>query len=297
MRHLLVAAYCACAFTAAHAGVLFDDFSYADTSALEQHGWKIRSALGHPGIPGARWDAQPVQLTKDSSQPGNRLLRLRAQTDGRAIGTAQAQVCHQRKYFEGTYAARVHFTDLPKSGVDGDPVIQAFYLISPLRFDFDPTFSEVDWEYLANGGWASPKTRLYGITWQTVQIEPWQAFNQAHEEPGSHAGWQILSMQVAHGKTRHYLNGRLLAEHGGRNYPVVPMSLNFSLWFSPGGLLAPTAEPRAYEFEVDWVYHAQNQVLDHAQLIEAVQSMRKQGIARQDVVTAPTPPLESSCDL
>jgi hypothetical protein len=34
-----------------------------------------------------------------------------------------------------------------------------------------------------------------------------------------------------------FLDGELRAEHGGRNYPVVPMAINFNLWFSPGGLL------------------------------------------------------------
>ena len=92
--------------------------------------------------------------------------------------------------------------DEPAQGPDGDVVIQSFYLVSPLRFAFDPEFSEVDWEYLPNGGWGSDATRLYGITWQTVRLEPWQAFNQSHEEPGSLNGWHVLMMQIADGKTR-----------------------------------------------------------------------------------------------
>jgi hypothetical protein len=281
----------------AHAGTFFDDFSYAVAGELARGGWQIREQPGHPGIAGARWSEQGVQLVDDPAKRGNRLLRLRAHTDGRAEGTAQAQLCHARKYFEGTTAARVRFTDVPTQGMDGDPVIQAFYLISPLQQDLDPTFSEVDWEYLPNGGWGSPLTRLYGITWQTVQIEPWRAFNQAREASGSHAGWQTLVMQIAGGKTRHYLNGRLLAEHGGRNYPVVPMSLNFSIWFSPGGLLAPGAEARAYEMEVDWVFHAQNAVLTPKQVSTAVRTLQRQGVQREDSVVPPEPALESLCNL
>ena len=64
------------------------------------------------------------------------------------------------------------------------------------RFDYDPQFSEVDWEYLPNGGWGSDKTRLYGVSWQTVQIDPWEAHNSAHEEFGSFDGWHTLLMQV-----------------------------------------------------------------------------------------------------
>ena len=78
----------------------------------------------------------------------------------------QAQVCHERKALYGTYAARVRFSDQPASGAGGDPVIQAFHAASPLRHDFDPEFSQVDWQYLANGGRGSEKTRLYAIAWQ-----------------------------------------------------------------------------------------------------------------------------------
>lgn len=66
-----------------------------------------------------------------------------------------------------------------------DAPVQAFYLISPLRHDLDPEFSEVDWENLPNGGWGSGKTRICGISWQTVQLEPWPAYNQVHQRPGS----------------------------------------------------------------------------------------------------------------
>jgi hypothetical protein len=175
-------------------------------------------------------------------------------------------------------------------------VVQTFYAVSPLRFDFDPEFSEIDWEYLPNGGWGSERTRLYGITWQTVRVEPWQAFNQAHEEFASVDGWHVLVMQVAGGKTRHYLDGRLLAEHGGRNYPVVPMAISFNLWFSPGGLMAPSSEPRVYQQDVDWVFHARGQVLSPQQVTQQVLALRRKGVTQTDAVPATQPPLPSSCD-
>jgi hypothetical protein len=167
------------------AALFFDDFSQPDLDALRRAGWVPRSAAGHPGPVGARWEPSLLGLLDDPAQGGNRLLRLRAATDGSAAGTQQSQLCHRRQYLEGSYAARVRFVNTPAQGVDGDPVIQAHYLISPLRHDLDPDFSEVDFEYLANGGWASAQTRLYAINWQTVQIEPWRSFNQAHERPGA----------------------------------------------------------------------------------------------------------------
>lgn len=278
------------------AALFFDDFSDADAAALALAGWQVRSAAGHPGVPGARWASGGVSLVDDPNRPGNRLLQLQARTDGTPAGTEQAQICQRRKFLWGTYAARVHLADEPASGADGDPVIQAFYAVSPLRHAFDPQFSEVDWEYLPNGGWGSPATRLYGISWQTVQVEPWQAHNSAHERPGSLQGWHTLSMQVRPDAVRMFVDGRLHGRHGGRNVPVVPMALAFNLWFSPGGLLPASAVPRTWRMQVDWVFHAAGEVLTARQVRQAVQQLRHGGIARMDTVPEAQPPLESRCD-
>ncbi|MDC8785061.1 glycoside hydrolase family 16 protein [Roseateles koreensis] len=292
----VAAAVAATASGTASAGLFFDDFSYPDTAGLLNQGWAARSKAGHPGVPGAQWDPAQLRMVADPTQPGNRLLRLQAVTDGTGAGTRQVQLCHARKYLEGTYAARVRFSDTPVRGADGDPVIQTFYVVSPLQFDLDPEFSELDFEYLPNGGWGSDKTRLYGITWQTARIEPWLAYNQSHEEFTSVDGWHVLMLQVAGGKTRHYLDGRLLAEHGGRSYPVVPMSINFNLWFSPGELLAQSAEPRVYEQDVDWVFHARQKVLSPRQVLAEVRRLRAAGVTQVDTVPVGQPALPSPCD-
>lgn len=277
-------------------GVFFDDFNHADRAALAAQGWKLRSQQGHPGIEGAAWSPEAITLVDDPQQPGNRLLRLAARTDGTPQGTAHAQLCHERKYFEGTYAARVRFSDTPVTGPDGDVVVQTFYAVSPLRFDFDPEYSELDWEYLPNGGWGDPKTRLYGVTWQTVSLNPWKAYNQPLQVFRPLAGWHVLVMQVGGGKARWYLDGELLAEHGGRNYPAVPMSINFNLWYSPGGLLPGVDAARVYEQDVDWVYHARNRLLSPAEIEAAVATLRQRGLAQADSVPPSDPPLASTCD-
>ena len=277
-------------------GLFFDDFSYADLSALRARGWTPRSQAGHPGVEGATWSADQLSLQDDPLVQGNRLLRLSARTDGTGAGTRQAQVCHARKYLAGTYAARIRFTNTPVAGIDGDPIIQTFYAVTPLRHDFDPDFSELDWEYLPNGGWGSDKTRLYGIAWQTVRISPWQSHNQAHEEFVTLRGWHVLMMQVAQGQVKLFLDGRQVAQHGGRNYPVSPMSINFNLWFSPGGLLPKTDQPRHYEQDVDWVLHTRNQVLSPAQVDAEVARLLAAGVATVDTVPVPEPVLSSHCD-
>ena len=276
--------------------LFFDDFSQSDLAALTRDGWIVRDKPGHPGIEGASWGAANLALVEDPMQRGNRLLRLVARTDGTPQGTSHAQLCQARKFFEGTYAARIRFSDAPVQGPDGDVIVETFYAVSPLRFDFDPEYSELDWEYLPNGGWGDKRTRLYGVTWQTARINPWKAYNQPHEAFRSVDGWHVLMMQAADGKTRFYLDGVQLDQHGGRNYPAVPMSLNFNLWYSPGGLLPGVSEQRIYEQDVDWVFHARNRLLSPAEVDAAVQGLRQRGVAHLDNVPAANPPLESSCD-
>ncbi len=288
---------------AADPALFFDDFSYTSIEALRAGGWQLREAPGHPGVPGATWRSDAAQIVDDPALHGNRLLRLTARTDGTPAGTVQAQACHARKSLYGTYAARVRFSDKPASGGNGergDPVIQAFYAVSPLTHDFDPEFSEVDWEYLANGGWGSEKTRLYAIAWQTVRVEPWQAHNQAQEIFGSLAGWHTLQVQVedkrAGGRSRWFLDGQQVAQHGGRNHPVVPMSISFSLWFSPTGLLPASSQPRVWVQDVDWVLHAAGRVLTPTEVDAEVRRLRGRGVARLDTVPRPEPPLADRCD-
>ena len=278
-------------------GLFFDDFSYAAPAEMAAHGWQLRSGQGHPGLPGARFDAGAIALVDDPAQPGNRLVRMTATTDGTGPGTVQAQFCHQRKYLDGTYAARVRFSDAPRSGADGDFVVESFYAVAPLAHAFDPDFSEVDWEYLPNGGWGSPRTRLYAISWQTVRIDPWEAHNSPHEEFASFDGWHTYVMQVGRGEVRQFVDGREVAVHGGRNVPVVPMTLSFNLWFAAGGTLPAGGAPRVYDEDVDWVFHARDATLAPAEVDARVRALRAAHTSRTDTVPAADPPLPARCDI
>src|ERR1041385_2190371 len=100
--------------------LLFDDFSYSNTSQLKRHGWIIRTAPGWPGVPGATWSEGDVSIQSDPDRPGNRIVRMVSTTDGTPAHTRQTQICQQRKFLEGTYAARVRFTDTSLSGPAGD---------------------------------------------------------------------------------------------------------------------------------------------------------------------------------
>src|SRR5262245_22913548 len=205
-------------------GILFDDFNYRspDDPGLARRQWIVRTAPGGPGLPDARWSKTGIAFIADPDQPGNHLMQLKASTDGIPANTQQAELCHQRKFYEGTYASRIRFTDAPLRGPTGDQIVQTFFTITPLRFDLDSEYGELDFEYLPNGGWGSTGPSLYLTTWETYRNDPWLADNIHTRRDGSLAGWHICLMQVAEGKVSYYVDGALQAEHGGKYYPETP---------------------------------------------------------------------------
>lgn len=274
--------------------ILFDDFSYSTQAEMIANGWIIRSGPGWPGVPGATFRPENVSFVDYPDQADNRLLRMTSSTDGTSENTYQTQVCHQRKYLEGTYAARVRFSDEPVSGVDGDEVVQTFYTITPYVQPLDPDYSEMDYEYLPNGGWGGADLTFYVTTWETVQIEPWNADNTSNSMQGSLAGWHTLVTQVSGGTVRYFIDGTLIAQHGGDYYPDAPMSINFNLWFIDGGLTQAEGV-REYQEDVDWVFHQANALLMPEDVNARVNELRKDSVTFQDAVEAGI--RESPCDL
>ncbi|HKE45117.1 MAG TPA: glycoside hydrolase family 16 protein [Steroidobacteraceae bacterium] len=274
--------------------VLFDDFNYTSPREFERNGWIMRTAPGWPGVEGALWSGNVTLGVEDPEHPGNYVLRMTATTDGTT--TRQAQFCHQRKYYEGTFAARARFHDAPASGPDGDQVVETFYFISPLKAPLDPDYSEIDFEYLPNGGWGGGPLTLYVTTWETFRPEPeWLQINTSRAVQGSREGWHTVVAQVAAHTVNYYVDGELLATHGEPYYPEVPMSINFNLWFIKGGLAA-SGESRRYVEDIDWVFHQKDAVVAPARVEELVKEMRHAGVTFRDTVPAMNPPLSSPCN-
>ncbi|HEX6283820.1 MAG TPA: glycoside hydrolase family 16 protein, partial [Pyrinomonadaceae bacterium] len=276
--------------------VFFDDFSYTSTEAMKKNGWIIRTEPGWPGIPGATWSEQGVSLMKSPDDPGVQFVRMISGTDGTPANTTQTQICHERKYLEGTYAARVRFTDQPLSGPGGDQLVQSFYTISPLKAPMDLDYSELDFEYLPNGGWGIEGPTLYATTWETFSPEPnWKKDNVFKTTNGSQAGWHFLVTQVMDKKVRYFVDGKLFAEHGGEYYPEDTMSINFNLWFIRDGMIKST-EMRKYHEDIDWVFFQNGVALLPEQVEATVKAMRSKGTNFTNDVPPKTPPLKSPCN-
>lgn len=274
--------------------ILFDDFSYSTHAEMTSNGWILRDGSGWPGVPGATFRPENVSFVDYPDQAGNRLLRMTSSTDGTRENTYQTQICHQRKYLEGTYAARVRFSDEPVSGTDGDEVVQTFYTITPYVQALDPDYSEMDYEYLPNGGWGGADLTFHVTTWETVQIEPWNADNTSNSIHGSLAGWHTLVTQVSGGTVRYFIDGTLIAQHGGAYYPDAPMSINFNLWFIDGGLTQAEGV-REYQEDIDWVFHEAGTLLMPAEVTARVDELRNASITFRDTVLSGIQ--ESPCDL
>lgn len=274
----------------------FDDFSYLNKTQLAKNGWIVRTEPGWPGVPGATWSQAGVTIVKDPSNPQNSIIRMTSSTDGTSTNTTQTQICHQRKYLEGTYAARVRFTDKPVSGPGGDQLVQSFYTISPLKAPMDLDYSELDWEYLPNGGWGIDGPTLYATTWETFSPEPnWKKDNVFETIRTAQGGWHTLVTQVMDGKVRYFLDGKLFVEHGGNYYPEDTMSINFNLWFIRDGM-AKVSGVRKYEEDIDWVFFQAGMRLTPENVDDAVADLRRQRIKFRDTVPPKVPTLVSPCN-
>ena len=251
--------------------MLFDDFSYSMSSQMPSNGWYVRSGGGGPGAANGTWSADYVSFYDDSdaSSPNNKIMRMKASTQGAGGPTVQSQVTFDGGYIKGTYAARVYFNNDPISGPDGDHIVETFYTITPLEFDNAPDYSELDFEYLANGGWGTGDSTMFLTSWETYQPDPWVADNTHDFLSDDYSGWHVLMMQVDDDEIRYYIDKDLVATHSGKYYPETPMSINFNIWFIDTGFINNTEE-RVYEQEVDWLYFAKDQIISVEYIVEQV---------------------------
>jgi hypothetical protein len=262
---------------------MFDDFDYTSSADpnLAAHGWSVRTAAGGPG---ATWSANAITFPADSSNPGGHVMQLSASTDGTAANTVQSEIdTSARKFFQGTYAARVYFTDTPATGPNGDDINETFYTISPLNGCDDPNYSEDDYEYLPNGGWGIAGPRMYTTTWYTYCPSPYSQDNSSTSVVQSWAGWHTLVETVMNGTVTYYIDGNEYWSTTGKYYPREDMTIDFNMWFI-NGYLTSGSTPRTWDEQVAWVYYANGQVLTTAQVNSNVSALTSAGTNFEDTV-------------
>ncbi|MEU6623954.1 glycoside hydrolase family 16 protein [Streptomyces litmocidini] len=251
-------------------GTLFDDFHYsgADDPDLAAHGWEIRTGGGGPGIKDT-WSADGVDFPSDTTAQGGRALQLRSSTDGTAQGTRQVEVQTTGKnFFTGTFAARVHLSDKPTSGRNGDHVVQTFFPISPS--DSSDKYSELDFEYLPNGGWGSVGPRLDNVSW--YKADPPDRIS--HTLNRRLEGWHTMVITAMDGKVTYSLDGEELFTSSGKYVPREKMDIHFSNWFVD---LPFTGGTRTWDVKVNWVYHKADEAVSPADVQKTVDGFYSAG--------------------
>lgn len=250
---------------------MFDDFSYATTGSPAANGWSIRGEGGSPGPAGSAFDPSLVSFSESGGQT---VMQLDAVTDGTPAGTRQAEIASPEKYLEGTYAARVYFTDRPAGGGTGSKINQTFFTING---EDGSGYSELDFEYLSAGGWGSSGPTMFETSWATPG-DP-----VSDQQGSSLAGWHDLAMTVTGGTVTYLVDGQPVARHSGEHYPDSPMAIDFNQWFlslAPDGLDGPGA----WTMQVDYVLFAGGEALSPARIDSAVAAYRATGVAFTDTV-------------
>jgi hypothetical protein len=230
-------------------GVLFDDFDYTGPGdpALAANGWAARSGEGGPGIKDT-WSTEGVSFPAGEDD-GGQALQLRAATDGTESGTRQSEV-HRTgpTVFTGTLVARVYLSDRPTSGSDGDHIAESFFTISP-----DPSssrYSELDYEYLPNGGWGAFGPRLDTTSWRSNELtRPGGRVTRSHIT--KLGGWHTMVITATDRVTTYSVDGRKLFSSGSGYFPRERMSINLSAWF----IDLPFKGSRSWDMRVDWLYY------------------------------------------
>jgi hypothetical protein len=251
-------------------GVLFDDFAYTgpDDPALAAHGWTVRSGEGGPGIKDS-WSKDGVSFPARESGNGGQALQLQATTDGTEQGTRQSEFDRtEPTVFTGTLAARVYLTDKPTSGSDGDHISESFFTISPDHTS--KKYSELDYEYMPNGGWGRLGPRLDTTSWRNSEL--------GDRVTDSHTmklgGWHTMVITSVDGVTTYSVDGQKLFTNGSRYSPRERMGVNFSTWFID---LPFKGASRTWDMRVDWLYYQAGKAVSAQGVQKAVSGFTSDG--------------------
>ncbi|MEY9843345.1 cellulose binding domain-containing protein [Streptacidiphilus sp. MAP5-3] len=248
-------------------GVMFDDFHYSGPKdpALFDHGWLIRTSSGGPGVRNT-WTGKGISFPATPGALGGQALQLQAATDGTKSGTSQAELQTIATTFTtGTYAARIYYSDQPDSGTNGDHINESFYTIS----SYNSKYSELDTEYMPNGGWGAAGPILDTTSWYSA-VNGDRATRRNHE---GLSGWHTVVITAADGVVTYSLDGQKLFSSGGKYFPREGMEVNFNTWFVDLPLLGS----RTWDMKVNWFYYNANAAMSTAAVENTVNGYANSG--------------------
>ncbi|MGW3625378.1 cellulose binding domain-containing protein [Streptomyces sp. NPDC000880] len=257
-------------------GVIFDNFNYREPKdpALFKHGWLVRTSEGGPGIDGT-WSAEGISFPSEPDALDGQVLQLRASTDGTVAGTKQSALgTVKAKFRTGTYASRIHFSDKPTTGSNGDHVNQTFFTIGGRGSNY----SELDNEYMPNGGWGAPGPKLDTTSWHDA--DKGDRVTSKLEE--SLHGWHTMVITVEDDAVTYRVDGRKLFSNGEKYSPRADMRVNFNTWFVD----LPFEGHRTWDMKVDWLYYNANETLSLEDVHAAVKGFSDSGRNYFDTVPA-----------
>jgi hypothetical protein len=258
----------------------FDDFIYTSStdSALTVFGWVARTGSGTasdngpgPSSGTVTWSTNYITF---ENGPVNKVLRVKSSNSG-STATQSELDYNKTQMLEGTYAARVYYTDGPLTGNDGAYVVEApFWTMSDWASTTGTAkYSELDFEYLPNGGWDTSQNAMFTTTWYNDNPSD----NVSNYAIGTFAGWHTLIIVVSNGHVKYYDGTKLLADHSGKYYPRSKMNIIPQIWFAENNVTGGT-----FYCDIDWVYYAQNTVLTAAECENTVNALRSSGVVRNN---------------
>jgi hypothetical protein len=167
----------------------------------------------------------------------------------------------------GTYAAYVCFSGPDPSGIYNDISDQDFYAIN-LVPDWDPSYSEVDFEWLTMRNWQGDIQE--GMSLNSWDQQPYLD-NEGHTDSKMISDkpldqkWTLLLFQVSENiphEVKYFINNdtSIFKTTKSNCMPDHSMRIDFSNWFYKGkngeGKYIPGEPDRNYTMKVDWVFYS-----------------------------------------
>lgn len=270
--------------------IMFDDFNYSDNTDVELsnfNNWNVIHGINGPPT-GAMYDKNNLWFDADPLDASNKLMNLQTTVNGVTNAVTQCRIeTNGYNYFEGTYAARVKFSNLPNAY--GDANIQTFYtIVSYLLAGDGSKYSELDFEYMASDKWStSPNNEVMYLTaWNRYIADPWAAWKGYVTDVKEYSGWHTLVMSATDGtNVKFWMDGvyygalSITDNDQTSVYPRSNMQVAFANWVWNNNIGASN-DIRNANMQVDWVLHVKDEEKSTVEVDNMVNDYRTNSIDR-----------------